>query len=353
MKQIYVPFIKTTDAELRGYEHLDDDVKDQILPLFELTRSRKSKNNPIGEIQRRLDSCMEMVGNRQFILDLTTHESLSNPEIENLLSDNNDFENWCEFIANIGNSNLIPVVHALAEGDGSEITKQAEKLLKVSNSVAFRIDAFDQRVFEYVNKFPDKNKLILLLDAEFLRVGNAPREAGSIMQTIQGIASFKELEACVLAASSFPASVVETGYGKDAYGCFDIEEVILNRQVSSTLPSYPVVYGDYASIHPIRYEMKGGSWVPRVDVPLEDKLYYHRYRREEGGYERAAIMAFEDQKYSDMSSWGDQQIQAAAEGNPPGLSPAFWISARLNMHITRQVCDCNGVLRSFNSTVAS
>jgi len=337
MKQVYVPFIKTTDAELRGYEHLENTVKDQILPLFELTRSRKSKNNPIGEIQRRLDSCMDMVGGRQLILDLTTHESLSNPEIERLLSDDNDFENWCSFIEEIDNPNLIPVVHALGDGDGLEITKQAERLLKTSEYVAFRVSAFENNASDYIDKFPDKSKLILLLDAEFIRVGHSPREVASIEQTINGITSLNTLEACVLAASSFPASVVEPGYGEDAYGYFNIEEVILNKMVSDDLPDHSIVYGDYASIHPVRYEMKGGSWVPRVDVPLEDKLYFHRYRREDGGYAQAAKMAIADQKYASMNSWGDIQIQEAAKGAPPGLSPAFWISCRLNMHITRQV----------------
>ena len=40
----YVPVMKTGDAELRGLANLSSDVKDRIVPLIELTRSRSSKN---------------------------------------------------------------------------------------------------------------------------------------------------------------------------------------------------------------------------------------------------------------------------------------------------------------------
>ncbi len=341
MKQVYVPFIKTTDAELRGYEHLREDIKDQVLPLFELTRSRKSKNNPDGDITRRLESISDLVGDRQFILDLTTHESLSNNQIEDLLSDDNAFENWCEFVKRIGNRKLIPVVHAVVDGVGADITTQAERLLRYCDYIAFRVDVFEDDISHYIDNIPDKERLILLLDAGFLNVGNTPRVIGGVVNSIQSISSVNDLNACVLAASSFPASVVAAGYGQDAYGEFPIEEVILHSEVVSKLPDLTITYGDYASIHPIKYEMRGGTWVPRVDVPLDFSIYYHRYRREHDGYVRAANQAFNDPKYFDIGAWGNEQIALAAAGSPNGWSPAFWISVRLNLHITKQVLRIN------------
>ena len=37
------------------------------------------------------------------------------------------------------------------------------------------------------------------------------------------------------------------------------------------------------------------------------------------------------------SVWGITQIQTAADGHPPALSPSHWISVRLNIHIALRV----------------
>ncbi|MDM7149060.1 beta family protein, partial [Klebsiella pneumoniae] len=42
--------MKTRDAELKAMTHLKDDVFDKILPIYELTKSRKTKTTPDGDI---------------------------------------------------------------------------------------------------------------------------------------------------------------------------------------------------------------------------------------------------------------------------------------------------------------
>ena len=52
----YFPILKTTDAELHAYAELPLRVQEKILPIFELTRSRRSKNNPDADSWIRIES---------------------------------------------------------------------------------------------------------------------------------------------------------------------------------------------------------------------------------------------------------------------------------------------------------
>ncbi len=49
----YVPIIKTGDAELRALSNIDDAVKNFVMPLFEITRGRKTRNAEEGVIAKR------------------------------------------------------------------------------------------------------------------------------------------------------------------------------------------------------------------------------------------------------------------------------------------------------------
>ncbi|MBF4281085.1 beta family protein, partial [Vibrio anguillarum] len=82
---IYFPITKTRDGELRCFEHSNDDDFSKILPIYELTKSRKTKKAPDGDIYRRMKQIAEIQGERPFILDLSTNEKYINPQIEQLL----------------------------------------------------------------------------------------------------------------------------------------------------------------------------------------------------------------------------------------------------------------------------
>ena len=100
-----------------------------------------------------------------------------------------------------------------------------------------------------------------------------------------------------------------------------------------------IYHGDFGSIHPVRYDTGGGGWIPRIDVPLNDKCFYHRYKRDEGSYVFCAKEVIKDSKYekiSGLNSWGDLEIKDASEDNPNGKNPSHWIAVRANLYMTRQ-----------------
>ncbi|WP_220771249.1 beta family protein, partial [Shewanella sp. MBTL60-007] len=86
-------------------------------------------------------------------------------------------------------------------------------------------------------------------------------------------------------------------------------------------------------------EMKGGTFVPRMDIALEsgDRFIYKRYRRHQGSYPKCAVKMLEDPRYVDLDTWADSEIQLASEGKPTGISPSYWISARMVYYINTRI----------------
>ncbi|SFR39391.1 Beta protein [Marinobacter gudaonensis] len=340
MKPInYIQVIKTTDAELKGYANLADEVKSEILPLFELTRSRISKRVPEGSIYRRLENIKESVGENPFILDLTSHEDLMNYQIEELLDDEDGFSAWTNFVESLEIESLIPAIHVYQDGDPEDVVKQVERLSASFESVAFRIGADDTDLDFYLRSIKrglrNEDQLLVIVDAEFITEWDYSAKKNDLEQKISFLNREVPNASVSICGSSFPKSVKDSSAGSDAYGKLPIYEYAIFSELSADHPN--LIYGDYASIHPVRYQAGGGNWVPRIDYPLDDFIIYYRFRRDEGSYPRCAQELVDDSDFDDLACWGTEQIYSALSGEPNGKSPSFWIAVRLNIHITRKV----------------
>lgn len=344
-KPSYVPIIKTMDAELRALENLDDESKNGFVPLFELTKSRKTSKSPIGTIERRFLRLQEVFEDRPFILDLTSSEDQMNEEIESLLDDASGFNNWCSFVerkVDEVDGNLIPVVHVYDDSLEAEVSSQVRRLEGACGTVAFRMNPKDIEQLTFVemilNSLEDRDNLIVVLDSGFIGQGEGIMNALVVAATLNRIEAMHDSPFYVVASSSFPSSVMAKGYHDDKNGgIFDLEELLLYQALGDEFDQDKVVYGDHGSIHPIRNPVRGGTWIPRVDMPLDSSILYRRYPREDGGYVRAAAAITMADEYDPIECWGDGQIIAAAAGAPNGRSPSFWISVRMNIHLTRRV----------------
>lgn len=357
---MYIPIVKTTAAEIKGYDRLSEEVKSAILPLFELTKDRTHRvNYPEGRLEKALEKALNAQPIGRMILDLTSHQDLINSEIERLFDGSNGYENWCSFIEGTGReSDITPVIQI--DGDqfddnpalaAEQITTQARSLFNLCGAVAFRanLDIEPDELNDFLSYvcagLDDLTALTVILDAEYIRPFTAETYAREISSRIAGIQSSLNIVNFAVASSSFPKSVTAPNYGNDRSGSFGIEEVSLHTLIVQSLPNTNIIYSDYALIHPVRYDVRGGAWVPRVDVPLSSQVYYYRYRREDGGYIAAARDAVADNRYVSVNSWGNTQIELAANNRPAGLSPSFWISVRSNIHMTTQAIRTRSVTR--------
>lgn len=347
----YIPIIKTTSAEIKAFDNLSDEIKLDVLPLFELTKDRAHKKNyPEGRLEKALEKALNAQKSGKMILDLTSHEDLINSEIEELFDNTNGYENWCNFIKNTKITNRIyPTIQIDAdqydespEDSKKEIISQVKKLEEMCNKLVLRANLGIEpneliTLIGFIYEgLTNKENLIIIIDAEYIKPMTANGYAADISARIKQISDVYKLTDFAVSASSFPKSVMDANYGEDHEGEFYIEEVSLHEKVSTLLSSLNIIYSDYALIHPVRYDIRGGTWVPRVDVPLERKVFYHRYRRDDGGYIVAAQKAIKDIRYLSVGSWGNEQISVASEKRPNGLSPSFWISVRSNIHMTTQ-----------------
>lgn len=334
----YVPILRSRDAEVRGYAELSASVKDYLLPVIEYTKSRRSKKNPEGSIAICVSKIEECLAGRPYIADVTTMDSLSNAETEALLDPDNGFRNWRAFVLSSLDSACIPTVHLTDPLDQESVLSQCRAFLNRSTHIAFRIpadyDSTELLVEILQDALGDLRRVILICDGGYVQQQSYIDVQADCSATLSLAGRGFAMRA--VATSSFPASVVLPGYGGDAYGKFDLLEVKLSEQTKAEPGLSDVVHGDYGLVHPADFKGIVTSWVPRVDVPLNDELFYHRYRRPDGGYETAAQKAFADRDYVALKSWAHENVKSAAGGVVQGKAPAYWISVRINFHLTRQ-----------------
>jgi hypothetical protein len=349
----YVPIIKTGDAEIRGLENLSKKVKKSITPLFELTRSRKSKKMPEGSILKRIDRLEQAFGDRRFIVDLTGEPNLTNTHIRKLRNNKKGYSNWVNFAVALkeGFPEIIPVIQISDEGvDTAEefykrIGRQVKSLDDNFDNIVYRFpveyEPFKEDLRVICDSISSSTKILCVVDAAYVTQRKAEIYSRKAVEVINELETFSVGE-IILTATSFPQNPIE--HGGDEYGDFVLEEVSLYRKVKASYPS--IIYGDYATINPVRRLQAGGrGWVPRIDMPIKQKIYYYRSRKKEieasygNAYIRVAKKVKGDQRYEKAINkldecWGVEQIELAAQGYPQGLSPSFWISVRMNVHMT-------------------
>jgi hypothetical protein len=332
----YSPVIRSRAAELRGLKELSDAARQGILPIVELTRSRRTSRNPSGSIDKSIEAVREILKDQPFVADLTSLPSLQNSEFDRLLDDAGAFEAWTNLAVGTLPKHCIPVAHLLEPFDLGEFRSQVSKLLPKFNRIAVRVPTsygdFPKLVLGLREIFSDPGQLFLVVDAGYVNEKNRAGAAARLNEMLDPVSGW-ELFRKSIASSSFPNSVVSAG-GDDAQGEFILSEVRLWKELASKFPD--LAYGDYAGIHPMDFTGTVTNWVPRVDVMLEEYFYYHRYRRSDGGYVKAAYEALNDSRYVPLECWAQENIKLAAAGSPAGRSPSFWIANRVNFHLTRQ-----------------
>ncbi|WP_233080230.1 beta family protein [Rheinheimera soli] len=343
-KKIYYPLVKTRDAEIKGIRNLRDDVKDCIIPVFELTRSRISqKTNPDGDIHKRMRQVSEAVGDRQFILDICTSPKYLNVQLEQLLVPDHGFYEWQQFLKAYSDLKIIPALHIYSEDDFSEVVKFIQQMSTSYNDFSLRLpidlDDPDKIVSEITRVMPSKCTLHLLWDTsieeKLITQSNYSKFAENISRSINSISEHTCSIYHIMTGSSFP--LVPADLGDDDKGSFPIYEEIIFSTLQNKFRE--IKYGDYGSVCPKQVEMKGGTFVPRIDISLKDRFIYRRYRRGEdgiGGYKRCANEIVHNSEYTSLNCWADEQI-AKALIEPEGKSPAYWLAIRVNYYITSRV----------------
>lgn len=351
----YAIIIKTGEAEIRAIENTRQNVLSKIFPIIEITRGRRvTKNEKVSyPFENRLKKLKEALNGLTVCFDLTSDETLTSAEIDVLYDPSDGYQNWVNFLVKIKEENIfqeiVPSILLNAEDPSFEenLIMQIQNLKKHFNSILYRNSIIDENCyddFELIKEYLKDLQLYVVIDC-----GYAP-QASHINISQKCISRINNLKTIIgnsphyiVCSTSFPNNVSEIGSGDT--DIFNISEINIQDSICKEIPE--VIYGDYASINPVRNDtvIMARGWIPRIDIPLKTSIYYYRQRRLKGvsayasTYNRVAQSVINDNKFPGYltKNWGINQVLNCAEGGAPSSSPSFWISVRMNIFIEQQV----------------
>ena len=351
MENKYALLLKTGEAELRALEHLTE--KKNLLPIIELTRGRRSKNDQDGAVCKRINKIGVLFKGQEIILDITGDKTLLNDELRDLFEPLEGYSKWVTFCKDIKEQYLFPAIYPTIvinpddEDFDRNLPKQAQALLKEFGGISYRCDIEDEAYPDDLELLSplldgDDKKSIFIIDCGYIVGGDMGICKQKVLEISKHIRAVIPTAKIILIATSYPNEITEDN------GNLPLLEVELSNQVNRE-SDLPIIYGDYGSINPIRNDavVMARGWRPKIDVPLKDQIYYLRERKGtneySATYSSVARKIVLDRRFPKLldDNWGISQIKSASDGNSPGATPSFWISVRMNIHIHQQLIRMN------------
>lgn len=353
MTKDYYLVVKTGQAEVKAVENTARESLELLTPIIELTRGRKKMVDKVEThpFDTRLERLKRAFQGMDIVMDVTSDEQLSCAEVNHMFIYENGYQNWRDFLKDLKDEDCFKsIVPALLQNFDDpdyedNLRKEIENLCEDFDMLMYRDSIVDEYCYTDIpfilEILPQEKKLLILIDC-----GYTPQamESNVSERLIARIRNFKEKiidNRCKLAfcATSYPNNINEIG-GME-YDEFRLAEVDIHSKVDAIFKD--VAYGDYGCVNPIRNDTitMARGWIPRIDVPLENKVFYYRKRRQGASYtdtyKTVATRMVSDRKFPrTLSSWGINQIIDCTM-TPPSAQPSHWISVRMNIHIENQI----------------
>jgi hypothetical protein len=348
-----------------AYDHLRDETKDGILPIFELSRRMGAESH---SLQAAIDLVHGVIPERPFILDIdkraapqpyvsqhpanptqdaarvaveTAAMNAFNAELNALLRPEQGFAAWRALSDTYANA--VPVLQFTnINTQLPDILHQATALTANNRSIAIRVrhtlwQEICALIAQIIGVIPSAQHLLIIFDCGQGRSG-IDAKIQFIAEAVDAIlAQFSVGEPGALTAVCMSNSYAQPGH--------DGLRTIANRDWEiwqGARAIIPIAFGDYAATSRDRTL---SSWRPfdwRATIvhsrPEAWDIYRHVNANDANGFivGSQAIVAMPE--YQSGGSWCDQLIDGAAQGNIAGFeSPRFWHAARTNGHIERQL----------------
>lgn len=359
MDKKYCVIAKTAQSELRAISNLSRETLDKIFPIIELTRGRKITSKETKEVSypysKLIERIEEIYRGCDIAFDVTSIEPLSSPEIDLLFGYEGGYAAWINLLDELKSKgcfkSIIPsVLLNYEDGKFEENLKlQIKQLDSRFSSIMFRYSIENSDAREDLklisDNFPKDKELLIVVDCGYVptsSINSTALACKEIIKAIKSIVQGRKFK-LVLASTTYPNNVTETN---DKYADeIPLREIDLYNDVSKE--HLGIVYGDYGTVNPKRNDsiIMANGWLPKIDVALQNLVYYKRQRRPKGvtayssTYEKVARLATADPRFplSKMDIWGIRQIVDCSMGSVPSSQPSFWISVRMNTHICQQV----------------
>lgn len=358
---MYIPIIRTGEAEIRAISKLTQSMLKDIRPIIELTRGRQKTTTVGGKktitypFENRLTKIKQYLNGLTIFMDLTTDENLLSSEVYHLYKYENGYENWCNFITeNIGDAGFGKIIPSILfnwddEDFKNNFRMQIETLCERCGEMMYRSsiqtkDCYDELplILDY---FPNNCDLWIILDCGYIQDTSVELAHNLCKKRINNINKILNGRNAhfVITATSYPERVHDYSEGNPII--IKNSEVKLHESLHTDFPY--LYYGDYAGTNPIRKDMvvMARGWIPKIDIPLTDrtKVYWKRRPNKTTEYKSTYIMLAED-VINDYefpirlrSEWGIDEIFKCSNGDVTSSVPNFWISVRIYNHMNQQL----------------
>ncbi|ABQ99280.1 beta family protein [Haemophilus influenzae] len=337
----YYPFLHTRNSEEEAFVNLSQEDKLSILPSFVL---HNRKGTALTASLEKIISSY----NGPFILFPPLSEKILNHitnEEKNIFDSSQYYINWQEFTSRY--ENAIPaILFNNNEKYLRNIIRQTINLENQKGKVAFRIRSTREAelAMNALAAMDDPLNAIIFIDSGYISdLTESYNISNEVLQTFKnGIESLN----IVSLSTSFPSSPAigmtnldDLSTSNIKAGYIQQKEVDLYLKLSE---KYEVLYGDYASIHPIPIDShdSDGRWSARIDFATDEDFWaIFRMPSEHGdGYQQIANYIANNHIFSHIpESWGKEKILQASEGGVFGRSPSKWVGVRANTHMRRQI----------------
>lgn len=360
----YYPALQCSVEEHLAYDHLSDDDKDAIIPIFELSQ-RGTENN----LDSGIKAIKQSAGIRPFLLDLCKDlapapyvskkmkesgehkakiEELKaaqeqyNSLLAELLDPSDGFGEWRQLAAQF--ENCIPVIqYRDAKAEHRHILRQGAQLSRDGSDLAIRIteeagEEIINSVAQLIAILDDDAQLLVIIDCgqgrqrQTERAKYARQIANSIGKEID-LSQLGQVE-FVCMSSTFKEPGKEGLFDYPGYD-WDILE--------GASEAYTMMFGDYGA-HFRRKRTTTyvpSDWKPMVVFPLDRGwiMYRHENTKDEQGWIIASKAIKSHESYSPLKgTWGQTILDRGAKGDIEGIGlPRFWRAAKSNMHMHRQI----------------
>lgn len=357
----YCLILKTGEAEIRAIQNSSRKILEQLFPVIEITKGRKRTidNKSCYPFDNRLSKLKECLAGLPVGIDATSSPTLSTTEIDSLYEPIDGYANWVKFVSDIEAeacfSEVIPTILVNNDDEDFEnnLKLQVKNLkLKFSKLIYRSSIEDDSACYEDLNMLRDLIKdvhLYIIIDCEYTPQASYINVADKCIARINNIKSIiSENISFIVVSTSFPNNISDIG--ANMHDEFRISEISLLSRIQNECGN-DIVYGDYGSISVKRNDdiVMARGWIPRIDIPTENTIFYYKQRRPKGTtaysstYNTVANLVIRDDNFPyELSNWGIKQVIDCAKGATPSSAPSFWISVRMCIFIEQQVKRLNG-----------
>lgn len=346
---MYSPFLKSKRSEGLALQRLDSGVRESILPLIDLVAptTEKQKKDPPAYVAKNVKSLARylnsfdkvMVDSSEMDAEIRTPDGL-----HPILAAGRALHE-----KNIG---VIPVAGLDRDNDHMNAV---DNVLKESGAktVCIRIDAYDmetptataKRLQSLLSTRYSKSKFVLVYDLRGI-FGENFETLKSRVIALDSKISHQSEEMTVIAGSGLPEKMAEAVPTKSSDFIPRIEKTVWRELKSSIGKNRNVVFGDYATVTPDYVELDFALIYrqigPKIIYALDESWFVIRggsFEQHPDGREQYYSLAKEVTKLEEYPGkdycFGDQFVgdKADLEGTPG--SPASWVIACVNRHVSR------------------